>query len=493
MTSQATQGQAEQLATLRRQWELVQQSLPKDEKSLELFLRSVPEAAREELRSRYKEMVATKDQIEARIKTLEAVDIQGEDESDLERWQHLLMKVMLFGWPTSDDFARLEGRMAETWPATQVHRSVAGWLPFTRWCADHWIRTGRVATILGLDVRPETAARISPPLKMALISSSQHDLNLNGFLGYRPDGPRNHSHGSSPSAALGETGYQITHELSKGAVQAVLIGRPAWKKWSSMDPVMMEWMFSELAAKSIYLAIECGDDRTPVQLSGWVPDGQGPEKGAWRLWRTKTPLGIGIPCIFKDLRSRSIRINGFPSERKAILTEGLLTIFHGNAATMLRERASWKAVSGLHPMVPTLAESVGDLFFQLHLPGEDARWMPIGRKESFTTADQLTGLFSLLHERELLPPELGTGDFIASKKGTFLTRIGFEGHRTHRDPLGRLLETMASWHLLEIPTGCAFDPDHPLPQECFPAPFRELVSKALASMSFRDLMTRKSA
>ena len=143
-------------------------------------------------------------------------------------------------------------------------------------------------------------------------------------------------------------------------------------------------------------------------------------------------------------------------------------------------------------MIPSLAEGTGDLFFQLHLPCEDTRWMPIGKKESFTTSDQLTALFVLLQDRELLPPELGAKDFIASNNGAFLSRIGFEGQRSYRDPLLRFLETMAAWHLLEVPAGSLFDPDHPLPSSSFPTPFRELAQRALSSMSFRDLTSVKN-
>jgi hypothetical protein len=488
-----TPSATQQIADLRRQWEMVQQSLPRDERTLELFLESLPESARQEMRGRYKEMVATKNQIEARLKALESVETPQEEDAACERWQHLLMKVMLFGWPTADDFVRLEGRTAETWPATQAHHSVAEWLPFTNWCEEHWIRAGRVSSILGLDVRPETAARISPPLRMALISSSQHHLNLTGFLGYSHGGSHPEGRRLSPAAILGETGHQITMEITPGSVQAVLLGRSAWRKWHTMEPIMKEWMFSELASKTLYLGIECGEDPGSYELSGWVPDEAGPDKGAWRVWKTKTPVPGLLTGIFRDVRTCGIMANGTEFDRKAILTDRLLTIFHGNATTMLRERESWKSVSGLHPMIPTLAEGGGDLYFQLHLPGEGARWMPIGRKESSTTAGELTGLFTLLHDHQLLPPELGVGDFISSTSGTYLSRIGFEGYQTHRDPLARLLETMAAWHLREIPLGCAFDPDHPLPASGFPAPFREMALQALSSMSFRDLISKGSA
>jgi hypothetical protein len=480
---------AEQIATLRRQWEMVRKSLPEDEKALENILNAQPEETREGLRKQFREMVATRDQIERRLKALESVETPVEDDVSLERWQHLLMKVMLFGWPTFTDFVRLEGRMPENWPATRPHSSVEEWVPFTNWCARHWARDGRVRSILGLDVRPEIATTISPPLRMALISSSRHDLNLTGFLDYRHHETGASGQRSALAASLGDTGHHVALELTQGSVQGVLIGRSAWKKWHSMDPVMMEWMFSELASKSLYLAIECGEnDQIPVSHSGWIAEPNGPEKGLWKVWKSCKPLPGTHGGTFIDLRTHGLRVNGLDSDRKAVLSGDLLSIFHADANTLLREREAWKSLAGSHPMIPCVAEGGGDLFFQLHLPGDSARWMPIGRGEKRTGACDLAALFALLQDRELLPPGLGVGDFIATGSGTFLSRIGFEGHRTVMDPLGLFLATLASWNLMESPPVRTRDEVESLSEDCFPLPFRELARQALSSMSFRDLM-----
>lgn len=344
--------------------------------------------------------------------------------------------------------------------------------------------------MLALDVKPETACRISPPLRMAYLTSSRHDLNLSGFLSLMQAGTEACRRRQTLAASLADTGRQMALELTPGTVEAVLMGREAWKKWDGLDQVMREWMFSELAVKSLYLAVECGD-QIPPRLSGWTPDDQGPEQGVWRVWKTTTPPA-GPKSTFLDLRSRSLRINGVDSVRRAILSEGLVTIFHGNASTMLREREAWKSVAGAHPMIPSLAEGKGDLFFQLHLLEGSPRWMPVGRREKRTGPDDLSRLFALLQDRDLLPPNLGVGDFISTDSGASLSRIGFEGHRTRTDPLGLFLETLASWHLPEIPPECALGGDHSLAASGFPSPFRAVAGQALSSMSFRDLISRVS-
>jgi len=405
------------------------------------------------------------------------------------------MKVMLFGWPTVADFARLEGRMPESWPATTPHHSVGDWLPFTDWCARYWIRSGRVSSVLGLDVRPEIACRISPPLRMAYLTSSRHDLNLSGFLSLLQDGmEETRGHGQTLAASLADTGHQMALELTPGTVEAVMIGRVAWRKWSVLDPVMMEWMFTELASKALYLAIECrGTVHDPDFLPGWVPEPKGPEQGIWKVWKTTSPIPGVLTSPLLDARTRNIRIKGLDSNRKAVLSGQLLTIFHGNATTMLREREAWKSLSGTHPMIPSLTDGAGDLFFQLRLPGDSPHWMPVGRSERRTGPDDLLSLFAILQDRHLLPPALGVDDFVTTDSGTILSRIGFEGYRIHGDPLGLFLDTLASWNLMEVPYERSLHSDQFLSPEHFPSPFRELAGKALSAMSFRDLITRKSA
>lgn len=474
-------GFQEQIAALRRQWEMVSQALPPGE-SVEELLQRLPEEQRPAFREQFEGMCATKRQIEERLRALEAEPTPNTEEQQRQNWQHLLMKIMLFGWPTPEDFSRLEGRSAETWPASLPHPSVAGWLPFADWCERYWVRGGRVTSVLALDPVPELADRLGASLKMACVTTSQHDLNLLSFLRQRPGNILN------PAASLGDTGHRIVLEMPAGAVHAVLLGHRAREKWGSLPPAMLSWMLSELAARTLYLAVEGTEPWDAPAGSGWVATGDGQDTGIWRIWKSSVPLPGNPPPSDWDARCRRITLGGFESDRKAILTAGggQLAVFHGSVQALSLEREAWRSIEGLHPMLPRLASGSAGEFLRL-FPGEGARWMPCGKRGAECEAEELLSLLELLAERSLVPPGLNAADFLSVGGRAVLGRIGFQGHRDRGDHLVALMETMLGWRMTEIPAGRLFRPTDPPSPGAFPAQFRDLADKALASASFRHL------